>query len=461
MKASKTQIIARSSYSFIAVAIIAVGLMTLNSKLSPKHTVPATSSAASCVVSATLVNQCRPWLAGFANTYPEVASTLKAQTLYHEQRIGRQLDIVHDYRPPGSYALSADDVYFAQRANTTLLVNWKPADPWVQGAGGNATINADIDKMADSIKAVGAHKVMLALYHEPEDNVSSDPNCPKPGGAGSAYKGNSGTPTDYRNMWANVRSRFAARGVTNVVWVMNYMGYVPSWSCIFNDLWPGNNLVDWVLWDPYMSTSGFSAGISPFYNFMSTNSTAAHDYASKPWGLGEWGAMTSLSQAQAESIYDQAKAVVDNNTYPKLKLYDVFDTIGGGDFRVGYSAAGVKDQTEQNHYNSFADDIHFTDTVTSTPTTTPTPTPSPTNAPSPTPRPTPSPSPTSAPKPSPTPTKGLLGDLDGDGHVTGHDVALLLVNWNKTVPPNTGGDLDGNGIVNGHDVALMLINWGK
>ncbi len=66
--------------------------------------------------------------------------------------------------------------------------------------------------------------------------------------------------------------------------------------------------------------------------------------------------------------------------------------------------------------------------------------------------------------PSPTPTPipgGLLGDLDGDGHVTGHDVALLLVNWNKTVPPNTGGDLDGNGIVNGHDVALMLINWGK
>ncbi len=70
------------------------------------------------------------------------------------------------------------------------------------------------------------------------------------------------------------------------------------------------------------------------------------------------------------------------------------------------------------------------------------------------------PAPSSAPSPSPTPGV-LLGDLDGDHHVTGHDVALLLINWNKTVPANTAGDLDGNGLVNGHDVALMLTNWGK
>ncbi len=77
---------------------------------------------------------------------------------------------------------------------------------------------------------------------------------------------------------------------------------------------------------------------------------------------------------------------------------------------------------------------------------------------------TPTPAPTASPTPTPTSSQTpapLLGDLDGDHHITGHDVALLLINWNKTVPPNTGGDLDGNGIVNGHDVALMLINWGK
>ncbi len=67
---------------------------------------------------------------------------------------------------------------------------------------------------------------------------------------------------------------------------------------------------------------------------------------------------------------------------------------------------------------------------------------------------------TPTPIPTPTPTH-LVGDLDGNGHVDGHDVALLLINWNKHVTPNTGGDLDGNGLVSGHDVALLLTNWGK
>ena len=51
-------------------------------------------------------------------------------------------------------------------------------------------------------------------------------------------------------MWHNVRARFDALGVTNVVWVMNYMGW-KDWNCVVKDLWPGNDYVDWVMWDPY------------------------------------------------------------------------------------------------------------------------------------------------------------------------------------------------------------------
>src|SRR5262249_14018672 len=82
------------------------------------------SQAAACTVSATLVNSCRPWLGASVGDYPQVASDVKSQVLYHEQRIGRQIDIVHTYHPVGNNKLSSDDIYFANRANTILFANW-------------------------------------------------------------------------------------------------------------------------------------------------------------------------------------------------------------------------------------------------------------------------------------------------------------------------------------------------
>ena len=45
------------------------------------------------------------------------------------------------------------------------------------------------------------------------------------------------TPDGYRAMWRHTRDIFDAAGVTNVVWVMNYMG-LENWDCMIRDLWP-------------------------------------------------------------------------------------------------------------------------------------------------------------------------------------------------------------------------------
>ncbi|HET6924295.1 MAG TPA: hypothetical protein VFH39_00500, partial [Candidatus Saccharimonadales bacterium] len=236
-----------------------------------------------CTVSATLVNSCRPWLGAAANNYPGITG-LANRIADHESRIGRQLDIVHDYLNPGA-VLSSDDVTLATRANTILLVNWKPSLTWSTAGGSDSTVNTQIDNMANSIKALGSTKVMLTIFHEPENDVSTggDPNC-----TSITYQGSAGTVTDYVNMWHNVRSRFDADGVTNVVWVMNYMGY-PTWNCLVPDLWPGNSYVDWIMWDPYSQSSDFSGMVNTFYSYLTTNSDSTHDYTSKPWGLAEWG----------------------------------------------------------------------------------------------------------------------------------------------------------------------------
>jgi Glycosyl hydrolase family 26 len=318
-------------------------------------TAPAEAAAPGCTVSAILVNSCRPWLGAESGGYG--VNTFKARMLEHESRIGRQLDIVHEYLGPGA-VLTPDIVSLANRPGTIPLVNWAPSTRWVAAAGGNATVNSQIDAMAASVKSLGDTKIMMAVFHEPENDISpgGDANCPT-----TAFKGSAGAAADYVRMWHNVRQRFNQHGVTNVVWVMNYMGW-KGWNCVVRDLWPGNQYVDWVTWDPYPNAATWTSFVSGFYNFLTAHNDAAHDFLSKPWGLSEFGYVGS-NQTAAYALYDEARRDLHNNVFPKLKAYVVWDqhTAVSHDDRVGYTAAGVKDPTEQAHYNTFASDPLLSD----------------------------------------------------------------------------------------------------
>ena len=50
----------------------------------------------------------------------------------------------------------------------------------------------------------------------------------------------------------------------------------------------------------------------------------------------------------------------------------------------------------------------------------------------------------------------MVGDLNGDGIVTGADLGTLLGQWGG---PGSG-DLNGDGIVNGADLGTLLGAWG-
>lgn len=50
---------------------------------------------------------------------------------------------------------------------------------------------------------------------------------------------------------------------------------------------------------------------------------------------------------------------------------------------------------------------------------------------------------------------GLLGDLNGDGHVDGADLGILLGSWDL---PGIG-DLNGDGVTDGADLGILLSNW--
>ena len=263
----------------VIVTVAALCLACLSTVARPG--VPsATAADPVCTVSAKLVNSCRPWVGAESGGYGPTG--FRAAMLEHEARIGRQLDIVHEYLGTGNITLTNDVVTMAKRPDTIALVNWRVATRWALGDGSSATVNAQIDGMANSIKALGTTKIMLTLHHEPENDISpgGDPNCPT-----TTFVGTSGAVSDYVNMWHNVRARFDALGVTNVVWVMNYMGW-KAWNCVVKSMWPGNDHIDWVMWNPYPKTATWTAFVNLFYNYLSANSDAQHDFLSKPVGPG-------------------------------------------------------------------------------------------------------------------------------------------------------------------------------
>lgn len=352
----------------MAVAALAVTGVAIDAT---STAAPPVAAAVDCTVTATLVNPCRPWLGAVVGSYPGSPS-VKTQTLGHETRVGKQVDVVHTYKNVGNVTLSSDEKYFANRGSI-LYINWKPAAKWAQATGANATINAQIDTLATQIKALGSRRVMLSIHGEPE-RVTTKGSSACPG-----LHGDTGTPTEYKAMWANVQDRFAALGTTNVVWVMNYLGY-SGWDCLFPELWPGNDRVDWITWDPYLGPGmRWDTEVGYFYRALEAKSDATHAYTSKPWGLAEYGSWRGASQSDAYRMYDEARASLEAGRYPRLKLYEIFDTINsGGDIRVGYDTHGVLDPVEQLRYNAFAHSPAFTNPTTPPPDPEPEP-PTPTN----------------------------------------------------------------------------------
>lgn len=312
-----------------------------------------------CEINEILVNSCRPWLGARANDYPDAGSAVSQQVAHHEDRIGRPLDIIHTFAPVGHVPLkSKDERKLATRADTYLFQNWKPAKRWKDATGGDAKIDKRIDAAAENIKSIAPKKLFLTIHHEPENDVSRDAECDTKGEA------KAGSAKEYRAMWHNVRERFDAKGVDNVVWVMDYMNY-SRWDCLVPKVYPGDDYVDWVMFNAYGrdGKDDFATNTGRFYELLTEMSSPEMDVLSKPWGIVEWGIKDS-SQKQARAYYDQAAKTLDKNQFPKLSAYMIFDSPGtheDGGLRVGYDDKGRADPKEQEHYTAFANNPVFDD----------------------------------------------------------------------------------------------------
>ena len=334
-------------------AFALAGLAGVSLQTSPRS---AAAVAQGCTVDTLLVNSCRPWFGAAVNGYPQVSGA-QNELLYFEQRTGRQAEIVHTYHAVGQFdtAMLTDvDKYVATRPDTMLYTNWALTKNFASADGSNATVNAEIDKMATSIKSLGSTKIFLTLHHEPENDLQRFAEWlhVRPG----RHDGQRGrVPRDVGERPRAVRrTRSHERHLGDELHELPQV-QLPDRRAVarrrprgpgatFNGYQGGNKDVS------------FQNRVTPFYNLLTNQSAPGHDYTSHPWGIVEWA--PHLTTQPNAYLYDrQVKEAVEAGIYPRLHFYLVFDDINSSlhdlAFRVAYGTDGQFDATEQSAFNQF------------------------------------------------------------------------------------------------------------
>jgi beta-mannanase len=279
---------------------------------------PATKPA--CVTDAKLVPSCGVLWGAAAGGF-----TGKPRDEEHknwEKLSGRTASIFHTYhKGDEKFPTDAEIAMTRDKAHPrVLLLNWRVeyGSTWANVAAGK--LDKRIDTFAARIKSTYPEKFFLVLNHEPEDDVR---------GAGSGM-----TAKDFAASFRHVITRLRAQGLTNMVSVVAYMGnekwMAQSW---WKDLYPGDNVVDWIGLDSYVSAEKnyYHAGMfadlldrkapkgQGFYDWSATK------HPSKPIMVAEWGAYHRIGvkvdkSAQFNSVLPElAKR-------PKVKAIVYFDT---------------------------------------------------------------------------------------------------------------------------------------
>lgn len=258
-----------------------------------------------------------------------------------EADTGRRLDVYHAYHRAQELFPTQEERTIAAEGRI-LFLNWKPLRwSWAQVAGGHPSVDGYLDRLADHINQTFPDPFYFTIHHEPENDVR-----PWPGSGWEA--------TDYAAMYRHVVKRLRERGVTNLVTVVNYMAYVP-WNTRpwFPDLYPGDDIVDWVGWSAYAySDPGYGYGdfaemmnrrMAQYPEWPGFYTWATRQFPGKPFLLAEWGVWHSArNSGHMARFYDSAARQLP--LFPRVKAAVYFDTPAdqrGRDSRPTVTEAGL------------------------------------------------------------------------------------------------------------------------
>jgi hypothetical protein len=273
-----------------------------------------------CTVNADLVPNCGLLWGVAPGAYTDLPASRALEQF--ESATGRPADVLHAYHRGDEVFPTKDEIATVSGPRKRILfANWKVAwgTTWAKVAAGAE--DGRIDKAAGRLKAFPG-KMFLAIHHEPENDVN-------PGGGGMTAK-------DYAAMFRHTVERLRADGVTNVVFVMVYMAYEP-W-CVqpwFGDLWPGDDVVDWVGMDPYLFAKPGGYGHGDFAYLVNRTSNPSkwpgfytwvtRTHGNKPLMVAEWGVYEYPADPQQKAwIFSTVNQQIGR--FPKIKALVYFDS---------------------------------------------------------------------------------------------------------------------------------------
>lgn len=322
------------------------------------ETTPDVDSDANCTVSEILVPNCGIWFGAAAN--PLKGESWDQALLNFEQTAERPMDIAHYYKRgqsamfPNNNELNRQN---EQDANRILFYNWKPSGlTWKEVADGKA--DTYLKSLAQHMSSNASQKFFLSLNAEMEDEVNQ--------AAGSGQ-----TAKDYANFYRHVVKVLRDNGASNMVTVMNYTG-IQKWGEMswFEELYPGNDVVDWIAQDPYafgkppvwltdmegMVNRTHNEKTWPgFYNW------AAEKYPSKPQMLAEWGVDEDAAYPSYKADFWET-ASEQLQDLPKLKALVYWDSMGvtpnGDKLSVGITQVDSK-ASSLNAFQDFLDEDYI------------------------------------------------------------------------------------------------------
>lgn len=237
-----------------------------------------------------------------------------------EALTGRPLDVVHRFHVGDELFPTADELARAARPRGASLFffNWKPAPELTFAEIAAGAVDDRIDRQAAHLQRHVDGPFFLGIHHEPEDRIDPAP-------------GSGDTAADYRAMYRHVVQRLRDRGVGRMVTVMTYRGS-PVWSAQpwFEGLYPGDDVVDWIGFDPYVfphpgwdqafpaaldRTAGGAPGWPGFYTW------ATDTHPDKPLMLAEWGISQEFDDAVVLDHLDSVRRTLRTHTALKALVY--------------------------------------------------------------------------------------------------------------------------------------------
>ena len=243
-----------------------------------------------------------------------------------ESAVGRNFDIVkhyHDFGSAGQFPTAAEvsqansgqilheaweptvwgNTLPGMPATNAKMANGKKIYTWKLVASG--ALDSYIDSVALKVKAF-QKPIFIDFSHE---NDIADPAR--------------GTAADYVAADRHVVARFRAMGATNAVWAWVVSGWRtdPASDALYRSFYPGDDVVDWVGWDPYQHDSSNwrtpQQVFSGFYNLLDRSGIGA----GKPRMLGEYGVSPDPRQAAWLAAVPAALQAL-----PKIKAVEYFNS---------------------------------------------------------------------------------------------------------------------------------------